>query len=182
MVAPLGVRQAPPAHAEHRSAPPSLSHPGWSLLRGQTDPRIRKAYARHHHAVRQAPWRARELHRVPVSITQRPPQTPHRVVMVLRCPVDTHAGTWTAHMATQPDADEPIKLVLDRGPGEGGIGVTQRVMEMLRRRMGIVLFESNPDHQAGTSGLEPCSVQVCLALGHGSTSMDRHHSACGFYT
>jgi hypothetical protein len=37
---------------------PPLPHPGWSLLTGQTDPRLRKAYARHQHAVRHAPWRA----------------------------------------------------------------------------------------------------------------------------
>src|SRR5215813_1237742 len=110
---------------------------------------------------------------------------PHRrhTAWLWSCGVpSTQAGPWTAHTATQPDADAHIKRVLDRGQGEGGIVVTQRVIEMLRRRMGIVLVASSQDHQAGTSGLAPCAVQVWLSLGPGSTPMDRHNSACGLCT
>ena len=148
----------------------SLSHPLRSLLAGRTDDLILKAYARHHQAIRQVPGRGWELHLVPVHIKNGPTQATHRVIMVLRCPVDAQAVTWTAHTATQPGADEHIERLIDRRKGQGRMVPTERVIKMLRRGMRVVLFESSQDHHPWTSCLEPCSVQLRHSLGHESYS------------
>ena len=45
---------------------------------------------------------------------------------------------------------------------------TERVIEILRRGMSVVLFESSQDHHPWTGCLEPRSVQSRHSLGHGS--------------
>src|SRR6266446_6999732 len=92
-----------------------LLHPAGSLLAGRTDDLIRKAYARHHQAIRQVPWRGWELHLLPVNIKNGPTQATHRVIMVLRRPVDAQTVTWAAHAATEPAADECIERLIHRG-------------------------------------------------------------------
>ena len=44
----------------------------------------------------------------------------------------------------------------------------QSVIEMLRRGMGIILFQSGQDHHPRTSCLEPRSMQSCDTLRHAS--------------
>jgi len=80
--------------------PVLLPHPAGSLLAGRTDDLILKAYARHHQAIRQVPWRGWELNLIPVNIKNGPTQATHSVIMVLRRPVDAQTVTWAAHAAT----------------------------------------------------------------------------------
>jgi len=60
-------------------------------LAGRTDHLILKAYAGHHQAIRQVPWRSGELNLIPVNIKNSPTQATHSVVMILRRPIDTQA-------------------------------------------------------------------------------------------
>src|SRR5713101_8457325 len=161
---------------DDRHGTSSLAHPLRSLLAGRTDDLILKADARHHQAIRQVSWRGWEAHLVSVHIKNGSAQATHRVIMVLRRPVDAQAVTWTAHTATQPGADEHIERLIDRGKGQGRMVLTECVIEMLRRGMRVVLFECGQDHHPWTSCLEPCSVQSCHSLGHGSYPLNRNDS------
>ncbi len=94
----------------------SLSHPLRSLLAGRTDDLILQAYARHHQAIRQVPGRGWELHLVPVHIKNGPTQATHRVIMVLRCPIDAQAVTWTAHTVGWVWSCSSAARITIRGP------------------------------------------------------------------
>jgi len=127
-VAPLGVSHGPPAHAWHRLCSLPLPPPVGRLLTGRTDDLILKAYARHHQAIRQVLWRARQLQLIPVHIKNRPTQATYRVVMVLRRPINPQAVPGAAHPATQPGADEHIQRLIDRGQGQGRMVAPERVI------------------------------------------------------
>jgi hypothetical protein len=61
--------------------------------------------------------------------------------MVLGCAVDTQTVTWATHTATQASADEHIKGLIDGGKRQGRMVLPERLVELLRSRMGVVLFE-----------------------------------------
>src|SRR5262245_31191893 len=103
--------------------------------------------------------------------------------MVLGCAVHAQTVPRATHTAAQASTDEDIQGLIDRRKRQGRMVLPERLVELLRSGMAVVLFEGGENHHSWTSRLESCSMQSRHSFGHGSVLLlNRNHSELGIYT